>query len=182
MDSPPPDTSRPGTLFFSLTGERFDFLTSAKSGDGVFRFRWTLDAGRKGPPEHIHDRETESFEVLEGTLRVWIRDDPHDLGPGGKLQVPPGVRHRFLNPGTTPAVVKVSLDGCAMEDSLVPLAVYLQGRSKFGLRDMLVMTVHDDDVRSGRSSSAFFDGVGRGLAAVLRACGVRPLPRHGAWA
>jgi hypothetical protein len=25
-----------------MTGERFEFQTSAKTGEGVFRFRWTL--------------------------------------------------------------------------------------------------------------------------------------------
>ncbi len=112
------------------SGETFEFVTSSRSTpDGRFRFVWTLAPGKRGPGEHTHDDETETFEVVSGTLRLWVSGTPRDLGPGDVCAVPPGVPHKFLNPGQEPAVVNVTLDGPKMEDALVPLAVVCDGRT-----------------------------------------------------
>lgn len=171
----------PPVLHFKLTGETFEFQTSAKAGDGQFRFRWTLGGGKKGPPEHLHDGERETFTVVSGTLRIWTHGEPHELGPGDTLTVEPGVRHRFLNPGTEPVVVDVRLDGDRMEDTLVPLAYRLGGREKMRLADFFVMVVHDCEVQGSRPPSRLSQAVFRGLGRVIRLFGARPLPRAGAW-
>lgn len=105
------------------TGEHFRFATSSRSADGLFRFVWTLAAGKRGPGEHFHQDETETFEVVSGVLRIWIGGVPRDLHPGDRVAVPPRVPHRFLNPGPAPAIVNVTLDGPRMEDTFVPCAV-----------------------------------------------------------
>jgi mannose-6-phosphate isomerase-like protein (cupin superfamily) len=181
MDATAIEADPPPTLHFAMTGEKFEFRTSAKSGDGVFRFRWTLAADKEGPPEHVHDRERETFAVVSGTLRIWIEDVVRDLGPGDELTVPAGVRHRFLNPGAEAVVVDVSLDGSLQEDVLVPLAYRFGGREKIGLAGFCVLVVHDGDVRASRSVSRVKEATFRGLGHLLRAFGVRPLPRAGAW-
>lgn len=70
-----------------MTGETFEFQTSAKTGDGKFRFQWTLQAGKKGPPVQVHDDENETFTVVSGTLRIWIDGKPNDLTAGQTLTV-----------------------------------------------------------------------------------------------
>ncbi|KAK0622038.1 hypothetical protein B0T17DRAFT_618402 [Bombardia bombarda] len=53
-------------------------------------------AGKSGPPLHIHLRQTEYFEVVQGVLGAvknekevaWTKDD-------GLLKITPGTRHRF---------------------------------------------------------------------------------------
>lgn len=174
------EPTRPPDLLFGPTGERFEFQTSAKGGDGRFRFRWTLGAGKKGPPQHVHDGETETFRIVSGRLRIWIDGEPRELMPGDQVSVPPLTRHRFLNPGPEAAVVDVSLDGACMEDALVPLAHRLVGRS-LRLRDLAALIVHDVDARGSRSSSVVVDAAMRGLARLFRLLGARPLPRRGAW-
>jgi quercetin dioxygenase-like cupin family protein len=173
---------RPPELHFTMTGETFEFLTSAKGGDGVFRFRWTLAAGKKGPPEHVHDDESETFAVVSGVLRIWLDGEARELQPGDSVTVAPGTRHRFLNPGDVPVVVDVSLDGPRQEDALVPLAFHLEGRRSLRLADFLVMLAHAGDVGASRPPSAAAAAFFRALGRASRLLGARPLPRAGAWA
>lgn len=42
---------------------------------------------------HHHDREDELFFVVEGKLRMQMRDGNRDLGPGEFIIVPGGVEH-----------------------------------------------------------------------------------------
>lgn len=178
MEGPPP---RPPALDLAMTGERFEFQTSAKAGDGVFRFRWTLASEKKGPPEHVHSGETETFAVVSGKLRLWMDGEPRDLGPGESVAVAPGVRHRFWNPGPEPVVVDVSLDGTRMEDALVPLAFAFAGKPKLGIGDIATMIVHDVEADGSRPGSRVAHAVFRGVAWLARLFGARPLPRADAW-
>jgi mannose-6-phosphate isomerase-like protein (cupin superfamily) len=164
-----------------MTGETFEFQTSAKSGDGTFRFRWTLAGGKKGPPEHVHDRETETFTVVTGHLRIWVDGTPHELTPGKSLAVGRGQSHRFLNPTQEPVVVDVSLDGPLQEDVLVPLAVRFGGRTKMTLRDFFTMLVHATEVEASRPPSRVTRAIFRGMSRVARLFGARPLPLAGRW-
>lgn len=164
-----------------MTGERFEFQTSARVGDGVFRFRWTLAPGKKGPPEHVHDDESETFEIVSGVLRIWIDKQPRDLHPGDRVTVPPLVRHRFFNPGTEPVVVDVSLDGPRMEDALVPFAYYAAGRTKLSFGDFTRMMVHSIEIRPSRPPSRVLTSVFTGLGRLFKLFGVKPLARVERW-
>ena len=42
---------------------------------------------------HQHEREDELFFVVEGRLRMQLRDGDRDLGPGEFIIVPQGVEH-----------------------------------------------------------------------------------------
>lgn len=157
----------------SPTGERFELAVSSRTAaDGHFRFVWTLDGGKRGPGEHLHEDESETFEVVSGVLRIWIGDAPRDLHPGDTVTVPPRVPHRFLNPGTTPVVVNVALSGPRMEDLLVPLAVATGGR-KPGVKHLFGMMVGLDVHRSSTATSAISRGLLRLLAGAARLFGVR---------
>lgn len=171
----------PPNLYFTGSGETFEFQTSAKAGDGIFRFRWTLEGGKKGPPEHVHDHESETFHILRGTLRIWIEGTPRDLGPGETVTVAKGQRHRFLNPAKEPVVVDVSLDGALQEDALVPFALRLGGRRKLKLGDFFTMMAHITEVEASRPPSRLVRGLFGGMSRFARLFGARPLPRVGPW-
>lgn len=175
------DAVKPPNLYFDMTGETFEFQTSAKAGDGIFRFRWTLQGGKKGPPEHIHEDEAETFAIVSGTLRIWLDGVPQDLGPGQSVTVKPGVRHKFKNPTKEPVVVDVSLDGPKQEDALVPLAVHWNGRRKMKLGDVFKMLAHVDEIRASVPPSRVGRAVMNGFGKLVRLFGARPLPRQGAW-
>lgn len=45
-------------------------------------------------PEHYHKKTTEEYEVLIGSLTVFLDGQPYGMEEGQKLVVKPGVRHR----------------------------------------------------------------------------------------
>lgn len=50
---------------------------------------------------HSHAQEDELFLVLEGTLRMELRDGTIELAPGQMLVVPRGIEHRPVADGET---------------------------------------------------------------------------------
>jgi mannose-6-phosphate isomerase-like protein (cupin superfamily) len=75
---------------------------AATTGGAFSMSEVTVAPGFPGPPLHLHRRMTDSFFVLEGTLRVVAGDREADIPAGGYALVPPGVPHTFSNPGDTP--------------------------------------------------------------------------------
>lgn len=163
------------------SGETFEFVSSARTAeDGKFRFVWTLAAGKRGPGEHIHEGETEVFEIVEGTLRIWQDDVPSDYRPGAIVSIAPGVRHRFLNPGTEPAVMNVSIDGTRFEDSIVPLGVACVER-KPSLGDLARLVVSVVHHRASTPTRAWERGGFRAFAGLLWLLGTRPFQPALGW-
>ncbi|UJA21357.1 cupin domain-containing protein [Thermoleophilia bacterium SCSIO 60948] len=60
-----------------------------------------IAAGRE-LEQHVHDREDDSFYILEGELVFGFGDEEVVAGPGTFVLVPPGVSHGFRNDGDTP--------------------------------------------------------------------------------
>jgi mannose-6-phosphate isomerase-like protein (cupin superfamily) len=176
-----PTRAVPLTMTMQMTGEHFEYLESAHGPTGRFRFRWTLQPGRAGPPKHYHPDETETFLVESGALDIWCGDTHHRIGTGETLSVPPRVPHRFLNDGAAPAVVLVTLDGTRMEDSHVPMAVWWAERGRLGAVGVLRMIVHDAVVGAGLATFEPVNVLQRGLARVLGWFGVRRFPVVERW-
>lgn len=59
----------------------------------------TVEPGRRGPPEHAHEFEDDSFYVLEGELTFIVDGEEIVAGPGTFVLVPPGVSDTFANRG-----------------------------------------------------------------------------------
>lgn len=55
------------------------------------------------PPPHLHPRQQERFDVLEGALEVEIDGTRSTVAAGEAFTVPPGSAHRMRNPGPGPA-------------------------------------------------------------------------------
>ena len=55
-----------------------------------------------GPPVHVHPTAEESYEVIEGTLEVFIDGRWRTLHAGEKAIVPPGARHTLKNSSGEP--------------------------------------------------------------------------------
>jgi hypothetical protein len=51
------------------------------------------------PPEHLHPRQTESFEVLDGTMRTIIGGSERVYAAGETFEVPAGTPHQMAAPG-----------------------------------------------------------------------------------
>jgi quercetin dioxygenase-like cupin family protein len=92
--------------FHPVLGMRFEILRSGAETDGeLFEAINWLDAHMPGPPPHVHPRSSENFEVLDGTLDVFVEGEWKTFTAGDKVTVPPGVEHSWRNPSDQPARV-----------------------------------------------------------------------------
>jgi quercetin dioxygenase-like cupin family protein len=51
------------------------------------------------PPEHLHPRQAERFEVLEGKVRTVIDGDERSYATGDVFEVPAGTPHQMTGDG-----------------------------------------------------------------------------------
>jgi Cupin domain len=61
--------------------------------------RYTGEAGM--PPEHLHPKQTEHFEVLEGSMRTIIDGEERVYETGESFEVPTGTPHQMAAEGPT---------------------------------------------------------------------------------
>jgi mannose-6-phosphate isomerase-like protein (cupin superfamily) len=71
--------------------------TAETTGGGFSMTETLLRPQTAGPPPHAHRETTDTFYVLEGTLRVLVGDDEVDAASGTYVVIPPGVLHTFSN-------------------------------------------------------------------------------------
>src|SRR3954447_12701093 len=60
---------------------------------------YTGEAGM--PPEHLHPKQSERFEVLEGSMRTKIGDEERVYEAGEVFEVPAGTPHQMAAEGPT---------------------------------------------------------------------------------
>jgi quercetin dioxygenase-like cupin family protein len=84
-----------------FSGEQFRFLPG--TADAAFQMEVTAPVGVVSPPRHIHRREQERFEVLDGEITVLAGRDSMLLRAGDTCQIPPGQAHTWRNSGQSPA-------------------------------------------------------------------------------
>jgi quercetin dioxygenase-like cupin family protein len=65
------------------------------TGGALGANRLRLDPGVDGARPHYHERSSEAFYVLEGTMVLLVEDEVFTVGAGGYAVIPPGVPHAF---------------------------------------------------------------------------------------
>lgn len=95
------DVERPDdTIENPIHGERVTFLKRARDTDGEFvRFEVVAEPGASGPPEHVHAKQEEYFQVRAGTLAGEVDGEPIKLEAGDEYAVWPGTPHTWGNGG-----------------------------------------------------------------------------------
>ena len=78
---------------------------SAETGGEFVEMEFVLPPHCVPPPPHVHPRQVEEYEVLEGQFEVMVTGDWRTLGPGDRSSVPVGALHTFRN--RSGAVVRV---------------------------------------------------------------------------
>jgi mannose-6-phosphate isomerase-like protein (cupin superfamily) len=145
------------TLENPASGERITFrATAAQTGGELVAIDLELPAGRRVPgPLHVHPRQEERFEVVEGTMRFRMGRERIVAGPGEVVVVPAGVAHDFANAGDTDAVVRVEVRPALQMERMFETAVALaeQGRTMLGgipkpLELAVFTREFDDEVRA----------------------------------
>ena len=91
-----------------VTHDRVIFRVTAQETTGsLLAFDDYLLAGYISPPEHVHPRQQERFEVISGSLGVRIKGREQVLRAGESVAVPPGTPHTIWNVGAGETHVRV---------------------------------------------------------------------------
>lgn len=77
--------------------------TGATTGGDFGLYRWEMTGPPTGPAPHFHRTITESFYVLDGTVRLYDGAAWTDATAGDFHVVPPGGIHAFRNESGAPA-------------------------------------------------------------------------------
>ena len=104
-----PSTARPlhrpvatGPAYWG-PGDHYTFLiTGEETGGAYFAMEAIVPPGG-GPPPHIHQREDETFYLVEGEVEFRVGEETVTAGPGDFVNVPRGTVHNFRNAGTETA-------------------------------------------------------------------------------
>ncbi len=85
-------------LDLSPLGAKFFIKKTAAETDGQsFDMEWELAPRTSGTPVHVHPHASETYEVLEGELDVYVDGKWRTLSAGERLAVEEGVPHTFRN-------------------------------------------------------------------------------------
>lgn len=89
-----------GQEFHGPDGYRLRLVrTAAETGGEVLEMEATYGGGGWMPPEHLHPRQAERFEVLEGAIRTIVGGAERRYGAGETFEVPAGTPHQMTGDG-----------------------------------------------------------------------------------
>jgi len=146
---------------------------SAREG-GPFEFDYYLGPMATGPPEHSHDTDVESFEMVSGILQVWIDGVERRVSAGDRFVVPPRTRHRFRNQTEEEVHLRISFPGPGFE-SVVDGLLFLD-RAPRGITNGLRMAMHSrEHLGSARPSSPLLRLAIHVFGAIGRVLRLRPI-------
>jgi quercetin dioxygenase-like cupin family protein len=77
-------------------GFRLRLVRTADDTAGeVLEMEATYSGTGEMPPEHLHPKQVERFQILEGTVRTLIGGAERRYGPGEAFEVPAGTPHQM---------------------------------------------------------------------------------------
>ena len=126
-------------------GDRFDMpdgstyvvvRPSADSGGEEVEMEFVLPPGCVPPPPHVHPRQIEAYEVIEGSFDVTVDGGWQTLGPGESASVPVGALHTFRNrSGSVVRVRNWHRPAVRFEDFIERMAATLRSAGVTSRRD-----------------------------------------------
>ncbi len=91
-----------GQEIVGADGFRLRLIRTGAETDGRLLEMEATYGGTGGmPPEHLHPRQSERFEVLEGTMLTRIEGVERSYGAGESFTVPAGTPHQMAAQGPT---------------------------------------------------------------------------------
>ena len=113
----------PSELAHASSGGAAYLATGATTGGAFGLYRWDMGPRPSGPSPHFHRSITESFFVLQGTVRLYDGARWLDATAGDFLFVPEGGIHGFRNESGEPAsMLLLFTPGAPREDYFETLA------------------------------------------------------------
>jgi mannose-6-phosphate isomerase-like protein (cupin superfamily) len=143
------------TIENPITGERLVFHeTALQTGGRYSRFEAFVAPGGHLPTSHVHPKQTETFEIISGTLTMKLDGRTFEAGPGETVVVEPGMHHDFANRTGDVVHFEVEVKPALKIESLIETMYGLAADGKtnrWGIPNPLRMAViaasHFDTVR-----------------------------------
>lgn len=123
-----PAATDPDIVYAS--GGTAHYLATGATTNGHFGlYRWNMSAQPSGPDPHFHRTLTESFFILEGTVRIYNGEKWMDTRPGDFVHVPEGGVHGFRNESGEPASMLILFTPGAPREAYFEGLLELAGKS-----------------------------------------------------
>jgi mannose-6-phosphate isomerase-like protein (cupin superfamily) len=136
----PPDLPRPG-------GAAHYLATGASTNGRFGLYRWDMGVEPGGAQPHFHRTISESFFVLEGTVRLYDGTDWRESGPGDFAHVPEGGIHGFRNESGEPASLLILFTpGAPREAYFEGLVELAEGRWKPSHEELQAFLLEHDNI------------------------------------
>lgn len=115
------------------------YIATGEQTEGrYFQCSASIPAGDAGPPKHTHDRESEGFYVVSGSLSLIVEDNEHVLQAGDYLNVLSGQAHSWSNKSNETVELIITFSPSGIEDMFrelgKPNADFVSVGAKFGMR------------------------------------------------
>jgi mannose-6-phosphate isomerase-like protein (cupin superfamily) len=135
-----PDLPRPG-------GAASYLATGATTGGKFGLYRWDMGPEPGGAEAHLHRTITESFFVLDGTVKIYDGKDWIDAHPGDFAFVPEGGLHGFRNESGEPASLLILFaPGAPREAYFEGLVEIAEGRWKPSHEELVAFLEEHDNI------------------------------------
>ena len=144
------------TIVNPVTGEQLKFIETSRDTNGEYVLvECLVEAGGFVAAAHLHPKQSERFEVVEGRLGMKAGRKKIELGAGESIVVEPGTAHKFWNASETDVVrfrceVRPALQFEALLETMFALAADGKTNRK-GMPNPFRLAVianhHFDDVR-----------------------------------
>ncbi|MEL6150433.1 MAG: D-lyxose/D-mannose family sugar isomerase [Chloroflexota bacterium] len=159
------------TITNNMTGEVITFLERTPD---LLKFEDTLPGNMAGVPPHIHDRQTETFTVLDGVFHAVIDGEHKTLNAGESITVPAGVAHSFHTKNSGPVKLLVELSPALDYETFFRTMASDQAQQRLAPFQIAVMTQDLDlGFYLGGIPKAVQNVMFAGVAAIARMLGYR---------
>ena len=99
----------------SVIGNAITIRLHGRDTGGVLSVAESIDQPGGGPPPHIHNREDETFQVLEGEYEFTCGGKTFIARKGATIFAPRGVPHTYRYVGHTPGRLMVTMTPAGFE-------------------------------------------------------------------
>jgi quercetin dioxygenase-like cupin family protein len=138
-----------------VTGERIEFLRTARdTGGELVEIQVTVQPNGFVAAAHLHPKQDERFEILEGEIEFRLDKQTITARPGDVVLVAAGTPHRFRNTGASPARFRTQVRPALQFERLIETMFSLAADGKTSRKGMpnplrlaVIANAHFDDVR-----------------------------------
>jgi len=108
------------TLYNPVTGESMTFVTTAReTGGEQVLIELEADPHAFVAAAHVHPAQTETFEVLQGTLGLKLGREKLEASAGDVVVVEPGRPHKWWNAGSSKLIFRCEIRPALQFEQLI---------------------------------------------------------------